>query len=57
MSKRGPKKEEPKLNAHDAACELKNQPGHFVSVKPKEEQGYLYRECRRHVQNDSARRQ
>lgn len=46
MSKRGPKKEEPKLSAADAANELKAQPNHFVSIKPTAEQGYTFRKCR-----------
>jgi hypothetical protein len=43
LSKRGPKKEEPKLDPYDEANALPNQPNHFVSIKPKEEQGYMYR--------------
>jgi len=48
MVKRKPKEEKPKLDAFDEANSLPKQPNHFVSVKPKDEDGmgYMYREYR-----------
>jgi hypothetical protein len=46
MVKRKPKEEKPKLDPFDEANSLPKQPNHFVSVKPKDEDGmgYMYRE-------------
>jgi hypothetical protein len=48
MVKRKPKEEKPKLDAFDEANSLPKQPNHFVSVKPKDEDGmgYMYRKRR-----------
>jgi hypothetical protein len=53
-TKRKEAKKAPELDAWDEANALGNQPNHFVSVKPKDKMGYMYREYSQSLERERA---